>query len=75
MQLATVQYQAGKRDLLWVEQLQTEQLAVQENVIKLRNAKVTNRIQLHLALGGSFDTSPSVAETAGWNEGVPEEQP
>jgi multidrug efflux system outer membrane protein len=45
--------------------LQTEQLAVEENVIKLRNAKVTNRIQLHLALGGSFDASPSVAETAG----------
>jgi NodT family efflux transporter outer membrane factor (OMF) lipoprotein len=74
VQLATVQYQAGKRDLLWVEQLQTEQFAVEENVIKLRNAKVTNRIQLHLALGGSFDTAPSVAETAGWNEGAPEEQ-
>ena len=74
VQLATVQYQAGKRDLLWVEQLQTEQLAVEEKVIKLRNAKVTNRIQLHLALGGSFDTSASVAETAGWNEGVSVEQ-
>jgi len=65
VQLATVQYQAGKRDLLWVEQLQTQQLAVEEKVIKLRNEKVTNRIQLHLALGGSFDTSPSVAELAG----------
>jgi outer membrane protein, multidrug efflux system len=62
VQLAIVQYQAGSRDLLWVEQLQTEQLAVEENVIKLRNAKVTNRIQLHLALGGGFDASPPVAE-------------
>jgi len=62
--IATVQYQAGRRDLLWVEQLQTDQLAVESNVIQLRNAQVANRIQLHLALGGSFDTAPSVAELA-----------
>jgi multidrug efflux system outer membrane protein len=64
VKLATVQYQAGKRDLLWVEQLQTEQLAVEEGFIKLLNAQITNRIQLHLALGGSFEASPSVAESA-----------
>ena len=62
--IATVQYQAGRRDLLWVEQLQTDQLAVESNVIQLRNAQIANRIQLHLALGGSFDTAPSVAELA-----------
>lgn len=65
VQLATVQYQAGRRDLLWVERLQTEQLATQERVIKLRNARIANRIQLHLALGGSFDASSAVAERAG----------
>jgi outer membrane protein TolC len=64
VQIATVQYQAGRRDLLWVEQLQTDQLAVESNVIQLRNAQIANRIQLHLALGGSFDTAPSVAELA-----------
>jgi len=64
VQLAIVQYQAGRRDLLWVEQLQTEQLVVESNVIQLRNAQIANRIQLHLALGGSFDTAPSVAELA-----------
>jgi len=64
VQLATVQYQAGRRDLLWVEQLQTEQLAVEERVIQMRNARIANRIQLHLALGGSFDTSPE-SELAG----------
>ncbi len=64
VQLATVQYQAGKRDLLWVEQLQTDQLAVEENVIQLRNEKIANRIQLHLALGGSFDASSPVAGLA-----------
>ena len=67
VQIATVQYQAGRRDLLWVEQLQTDQLAVESNVIQLRNAQIANRIQLHLALGGSFDIVPSVAELAGGN--------
>ena len=62
VEIATEQYRAGKRDLLWVEELQAEQLAVEANVIKLRNARVTNRIRLHLALGGSFDTLPSLAE-------------
>jgi outer membrane protein TolC len=65
VQIATVQYQAGKRDLLWVEQLQTEQLVLQENVIKLRSEQIANRIRLHLALGGSFDAVPSVAVLAG----------
>ena len=65
VQLAIVQYQAGRRDLLWVEQLQTEQIGVESNVIQLRNAQIANRIQLHLALGGSFDTLPPVAELAG----------
>jgi multidrug efflux system outer membrane protein len=62
VRLATVQYQAGRRDLLWVEQLRTEQLAAEEHVIQLRNAQIANRIQLHLVLGGSFDASPLVAE-------------
>ena len=65
VQIATVQYQAGKRDLLWVEQLQSQQIVMHESVIKLRNEQIANRIRLHLALGGSFDTEPSVAVLAG----------
>jgi multidrug efflux system outer membrane protein len=64
VKIATEQYQAGSRDLLWVVQLQTEQLSVEESVIKLRNAQLVSRIQLHLAIGGSFDTAPSVPELA-----------
>jgi len=59
VQIATVQYQAGRRDLLWVAQLQTAQLATEAVLIKLRSAQGANRIQLHLALGGSFDTAPA----------------
>jgi NodT family efflux transporter outer membrane factor (OMF) lipoprotein len=67
VQIATVQYRAGKRDLLWVEQLQSEQILVHESVIKLRNQQIANRIRLHLALGGSFDAAPSVPGMAAKN--------
>src|SRR5262245_15747071 len=59
VQIATVQYQAGRRDLLWVGQLQTAQLATEAALIKLRSVQGANRIRLHLALGGSFDTAPA----------------
>jgi multidrug efflux system outer membrane protein len=59
VQIATVQYQAGRRDLLWVAQLQTAQLITEATVIQLRNAQGANRIRLHLALGGSFDAKPA----------------
>jgi outer membrane protein, multidrug efflux system len=65
VKIAIVQYNAGSRDLLWVERLQTEQISAEQNVIKLRNARITNRIQLHLALGGSFDATSPVGEPTG----------
>lgn len=58
VRIATVQYKAGRRDLLWVAQLQAAQLASELNVIKLRGAQRTNRVQLYHALGGSFDAAP-----------------
>jgi NodT family efflux transporter outer membrane factor (OMF) lipoprotein len=64
VEIAMVQYQAGTRDLLWVEQLQAEQIVVEQRVIQLHNAQITNRIRLHLAIGGSFDSIPSVDEAA-----------
>ena len=63
VRLARIQYQAGSRDLLWVSTLQANQIATQAAVIKTRNEQRTNRIRLHLSLGGSFDATPSVART------------
>lgn len=60
VEIATEQYKAGRRDLLWVETLQTDKLAAEANVIKLRNAQIANRIRLHLALGGRFESEPSL---------------
>jgi len=61
VRIATLKYKAGATDLLPVLQLQTDQIATQVELIKARNAQLANRIDLHLALGGSFDTSPAVA--------------
>jgi len=58
VRLAKVQYQAGSRDLLWVANLQADQIAIETTVIKTRNLRRTNRINLYLALGGSFDETP-----------------
>ena len=64
VRIATVQYKAGRRDLLWVAQLQTAQLASEASLIKLRGAQRTNRVQLVQALGGSFDSQPPTATAA-----------
>ena len=57
--IATKQYRAGKRDLLWVSQLQTDQLLAEADVIKMRSTQAVNRIQLYLALGGRLVDTPS----------------
>ncbi len=55
VRIATIQYKAGRRDLLWVSNLQTGQLANEADLIKLTSLQRVNRVQLYLALGGSFD--------------------
>jgi outer membrane protein, multidrug efflux system len=59
VRIATVQYKAGRRDLLWVSNLQTGQLANEADLIKLTSLQRVNRVQLYLALGGSFDQVPA----------------
>ncbi len=61
VRIATLQYKAGRRDLLWVAQLQTAQLASESSLIKLRASQRTNRVRLVQALGGSFDAAPPTA--------------
>ena len=58
VRIATIQYKAGRRDLLWVAQLQTVQLAAESNLIRLRGAQQANRVRLVQVLGGSFDAAP-----------------
>ena len=59
-----MQYRAGRIDLLWVSQLQTEQIAAATQLIKLQGTQRINRIKLQLALGSSFDAVPAAAPVA-----------
>jgi len=54
VKIAKSKYELGKMDLLPVLQLQNDLIASQEELIKLQNAQLSNRINLHLALGGNF---------------------
>jgi len=59
VRIATVQFLAGRRDLLWVSNLQTGQLATESALIRLRGLQRANRVRLLLALGGSYDATPA----------------
>jgi NodT family efflux transporter outer membrane factor (OMF) lipoprotein len=61
--VAELRYKAGSMDLLSVLQLQEGQVQSEADLIKLRDAQLANRINLHLALGGSFDNLPSGTTT------------
>jgi multidrug efflux system outer membrane protein len=64
VRVANLRYKAGTMDLLSVLQLETGQIQSQAALIKLRNSQLANRINLHLALGGSFDSSPATSVPA-----------
>ncbi len=64
VRIATVQYKAGRRDLLWVSQLQASQLANEADLIKLTSLQRVNRVQLYLVLGGSFNPAPATTASA-----------
>ncbi|MGB5830498.1 MAG: hypothetical protein WBG92_00705 [Thiohalocapsa sp.] len=57
--LATIQYQSGRRDLLWLANLKADEIAIRTAVVKTRNLQRANRINRHLALGGSLNASPT----------------
>ncbi len=62
VRIATVQYRAGRRDLLWVSTLQSEQIAIHAQVIRVLGLQRTNLVNLYLALGGGFDDDPAAPQ-------------
>ncbi len=54
---ANTQYQAGAIDLLSVLQMQARLLNSRIGLIRIKNARLAQRIDLHLALGGDFSDS------------------
>ena len=53
--LARKQYEVGQIDLLSVLQMQTRWVGARTGLLRVRNARLAERIDLHLALRGSFD--------------------
>ncbi len=70
VRIANVRYQAGRISLLSVLQLQEAQLVSRAEVIKLRGAQLANRIDLHLALGGSFDDNVAAERAVATDQNV-----
>jgi outer membrane protein, multidrug efflux system len=64
VRVANLRYKSGNMDFLSVLQLQEGQIQSEAALIQLRNAQLANRINLHLALGGSFDSSAATASSA-----------
>lgn len=57
LELGELQFQEGAIELMDVLQMQTRLIEAGIARINIRNARLQSRIQLHLALGGSFTTS------------------
>jgi multidrug efflux system outer membrane protein len=56
-QLAVKQYDVGRIEVLNVLQIQARVLAARSALIRIQNERLATRIDLHLALGGSFEVS------------------
>jgi outer membrane protein TolC len=52
--LGSIQFEVGATDLLSVLQLQGRLLSARAALTGIEQERLTNRINLHLALGGSF---------------------
>jgi multidrug efflux system outer membrane protein len=55
VRIAKLKYEAGSIDLLSVLQLQNAEISSEHELIALRYQQLANLINLHLALGGSFN--------------------
>jgi hypothetical protein len=51
-------FELGATDLLSVLQIQGRWIAARIALLRIQNARLAQRINLHLALGGSFEAAP-----------------
>jgi outer membrane protein TolC len=64
LRVARVRYDAGAIEVLEVLQLQARTNLSKSALIDMKNRRLAERIDLHLALGGSFDTAPGASAPA-----------
>ena len=62
--LAEQRYGAGMGDVFSILALRRSVLETESAVLTLQRARIENRVDLHLALGGSFDEPPPAQATA-----------
>ena len=55
LELAKVRFEVGQIDLLSVLQIQTKWIGARIGLLRIRNNRLAQRVNLHLALGGSFE--------------------
>ncbi len=55
LELARVQYDVGQIDLLSLLQIQTKWIGARIGLLRIQNDRLAQRVNLHLALGGSFE--------------------
>jgi NodT family efflux transporter outer membrane factor (OMF) lipoprotein len=55
LKLAKVRFEVGRIDLLSVLQIQTKWIGARIGLLRIRNDRLAQRVNLHLALGGSFE--------------------
>jgi outer membrane protein TolC len=67
-ELANARYEVGKVDLLSVLQMQARVVGSQIALVNIRNERLINRVNLHLALGGSFEENPEKRVVGGESE-------
>ena len=56
-ELAKVQYNVGQIDLLSVLQMQSRWVGARVTLLNIKNQQLAQRINLHLAMGGSFEAT------------------
>jgi NodT family efflux transporter outer membrane factor (OMF) lipoprotein len=62
LQLARTSYQVGQQDLRSVQQQQLAVYAASVMRLRVQSEELAQRINLHLALGGSFEDRPAVSQ-------------
>lgn len=63
LRVAKLQFDVGKVDFLNVLQQQGQVIAAKVNLLNIQDQRLQQRIDLHLALGGSFDEKPATQES------------
>ena len=75
LELANIRYRVGSGDLRGVHQQSLALYAAQVSLIRVRSEQLVQRVNLHLALGGSFDERPAEPPAGAAGQAAQSESP